>query len=175
MAMPQVDDEFAYREAVSKLLAARLRLLTISGLIPMDSSQLVLFFRTKSGITHSLDFPIDVDFNSPPALDVIIAACRPHQTSDFDDYSENKSLFYPPNFPLTTSLEIANLCLLKKQWEYEIERPEKFAKNSPVFLSIDFLRAHSGCCSNWVSVMVPAPGTITGAFAVSTVVSRSVI
>lgn len=47
MPMPQVDDEFAFREAVSKLLAARLRLSTISGLIPMDSSQLVLFFRTK--------------------------------------------------------------------------------------------------------------------------------
>ncbi|KAJ3765846.1 hypothetical protein FB446DRAFT_431266 [Lentinula raphanica] len=112
MPVPQVDDEFAYREAVSKLLAARLRLSTISGLIPMDSSQLVLFFRTKSGITHSLDFPIDVDFNSPPALDVLIAACRPHQTSDFDDYPENESLFYPPNFPLTTSLEIANLPIL---------------------------------------------------------------
>ncbi|KAJ4490907.1 hypothetical protein J3R30DRAFT_3426911 [Lentinula aciculospora] len=112
MPMPQVDDEFAYREAVSKLLAARLRLSTISGLIPMDSSQLVLFFRTKSGITHSLDFPIDVDLNSPPALDVLIAACRPHQTSDFDDYSDNESLFYPSSFPLTTSLEIANLPIL---------------------------------------------------------------
>ncbi|GAW01470.1 hypothetical protein LENED_003069 [Lentinula edodes] len=112
MPMPQVDDEFAFREAVSKLLAARLRLSTISGLIPMDSSQLVLFFRTKSGITHSLDFPIDVDQNSPPALDVLIAACRPHQTSDYDDYSDNESLFYPPNFPLTTSLEIANLPIL---------------------------------------------------------------
>ncbi|KAJ3712544.1 hypothetical protein DFJ43DRAFT_1165926 [Lentinula guzmanii] len=83
----------------------------------MDSSQLVLFFRTKSGIAHSLDFPIDVDFNSPPALDVLITACRPHQTSDFDDYPENESLFYPPNSPLTTSLEIANLSLLKKQWD----------------------------------------------------------
>ncbi|KAJ3709455.1 hypothetical protein DFJ43DRAFT_1044770 [Lentinula guzmanii] len=163
MAMPQVDDEFALTPSRS------------SGVIfPYQGTECAFAFLTmKSGIAHSLDFPIDVDFNSPPALDVLITACRPHQTSDFDDYPENESLFYPPNSPLTTSLEIANLSLLKKQWEYEIERPEKFAKNSPVFLSIDFLRAHSGCCSNWVSVMVPAPGTLTGAFAVSIFVSRS--
>ncbi|KIK68427.1 hypothetical protein GYMLUDRAFT_154244 [Collybiopsis luxurians FD-317 M1] len=111
MPVAQVNDDFAYRDAVSKLLAARSRLSTISGLIPMDSSQLVLFFRTKSGITHSLDFPIDVEFNSPPALDVLIAACRPHQTSDYD-YSDTESLFFPSNFPLTTSLEIANLPIL---------------------------------------------------------------
>jgi hypothetical protein len=62
----------------------------------------------QSGITHSLDFPIDVDYNTPPALDVLIAACRPHQTSEFDDYPDRESLFYPPNLPLTASLEIAN-------------------------------------------------------------------
>ncbi|KAF9071698.1 hypothetical protein BDP27DRAFT_1361637 [Rhodocollybia butyracea] len=114
MPVPQVDDEFAFNEATSKLLGARTRLSTISGLIQVDSSQLVLFFRTKSGITHSLDFPIDVDLNSPPALGVLTAACRPHQTSDYDDYSENESLFYPPGpaFPLTTSLEIANQPIL---------------------------------------------------------------
>jgi hypothetical protein len=55
-----------------------------------------------------LDFPIDVDYNTPPALDVLIAACRPHQTSEFDDYPDRESLFYPPNLPLTPSLEIAN-------------------------------------------------------------------
>jgi hypothetical protein len=55
-----------------------------------------------------LDFPIDVDYNTPPALDVLIAACRPHQTSEFDDYPDRESLFYPPNLPLTASLEIAN-------------------------------------------------------------------
>jgi hypothetical protein len=55
-----------------------------------------------------LDFPIDVDYNTPPALDVLIAACRPHQTSEFDDYPDRRSLFYPPNLALTASLEIAN-------------------------------------------------------------------
>ncbi|KAI3613020.1 hypothetical protein WG66_005307 [Moniliophthora roreri] len=105
---PPADDEFAYRESVSRLLAARNRVSTVSGFIPLDPSHLILFFRTKSGITHSLDFPIDVDYNTPPALDVLIAACRPHQTSDLNDYSDHESLFYPPNLPLTTSLEIAN-------------------------------------------------------------------
>lgn len=107
-AVPPAEDEIAYREGVSRLLVARNRVATISGTIPLDPSHLILFFRTKSGITHSLDFPIDVDYNTPPALDVLIAACRPHQTSDLNDYSDNESLFYPPNLPLTTSLEIAN-------------------------------------------------------------------
>jgi hypothetical protein len=62
----------------------------------------------QSGITHSLDFPIDVDYNAPPALDVLIAACRPHQTTDLDDYDEHESLFFPPNLALTTSLELSN-------------------------------------------------------------------
>lgn len=46
--------------------------------------------------------------DTPPALDVLIAACRPHQTSDLDAYGDRESLFFPPNLPLTTSLEIAN-------------------------------------------------------------------
>ncbi|KAG7096088.1 hypothetical protein E1B28_006764 [Marasmius oreades] len=102
------EDDIAYRESVSRLLIASTRVSTISGYIPLDPSHLILFFRTKSGITHSLDFPIDVDYNTPPALDVLIASCRPHQTSDSNDYSDTESLFYPPNLPLTTSLELAN-------------------------------------------------------------------
>ncbi|KAF9053865.1 hypothetical protein BDZ89DRAFT_938657 [Hymenopellis radicata] len=102
------ENELVYRDHVSRLLAAKNTVFSISGRIPLDPSQLVLFFRTKSGITHSLDFPIDVDYNTPPALDVLIAACRPHQTSDLDSYADHESLFYPPNLPLTTSLEIAN-------------------------------------------------------------------
>ncbi|KAG7445361.1 uncharacterized protein BT62DRAFT_191236 [Guyanagaster necrorhizus] len=102
------EEELIYRDHISRLLTAKTRVFSISGRIPLDPSQLVLFFRTKSGITHSLDFPIDVDYNTPPALDVLIAACRPHQTSDIDSYAEHESLFFPPNLPLTTSLEIAN-------------------------------------------------------------------
>jgi hypothetical protein len=55
-----------------------------------------------------LDFPINVLEDTPPALDVLVAACRPHQTSDLDAYGDRESLFFPPNLPLTTSLEIAN-------------------------------------------------------------------
>lgn len=62
----------------------------------------------QSGITHSLDFPIDVDYDTPPALDVLIAACRPHQTAGINVYPDRDSLFYPPNLPLTATLEIAN-------------------------------------------------------------------
>ncbi|KAF5344606.1 hypothetical protein D9758_013896 [Tetrapyrgos nigripes] len=105
--LSSTDDEL-FRESVSRVLTAKNRVSTVSGLIPMDPSHLVLFFRTKSGITHSLDFPIDVDYNSPPALDVLIASCRPHQTSDLNGYGDHESLFYPPNLPLTTSLEIGN-------------------------------------------------------------------
>ena len=60
----------------------------------------------QSGITHSLDFPIDVDYDTPPALDVLIAACRPH--AQIRDDADSESLFYPTNLPLTTSLELAN-------------------------------------------------------------------
>lgn len=62
----------------------------------------------QSGITHSLDFPIDVDYDTPPALDVLIAACRPHQTAGINVYPDRDSLFYPPNLPLTATLEMAN-------------------------------------------------------------------
>lgn len=35
-----------------------------------------------------MDFPINVLEDTPPALDVLIAACRPHQTSDLRDKLE---------------------------------------------------------------------------------------
>ncbi|KAL1730798.1 hypothetical protein EV714DRAFT_236545 [Schizophyllum commune] len=106
-------DDGVFREDISALLAAKSRPFSVSGRIPIDPVQMQLFFRSASGITHSLDFPIDVDYDSPPALDVLIAACRPHQTSDLDDYTDYESLFYPPNLPLTTSLEIANHPILE--------------------------------------------------------------
>ncbi|KIY47461.1 hypothetical protein FISHEDRAFT_45220 [Fistulina hepatica ATCC 64428] len=101
------DEEVKFRDSVSRLFSIKNGPFSVSGRIPVDSSSMVLFFRTKSGITHSLDFPIDVDYNTLPALDVLIASCRPHQTSE-DNYSDPESLFYPPSLPLTTSLEIAN-------------------------------------------------------------------
>lgn len=62
----------------------------------------------KSGITHSLDFPVDIDEDVPPALDVLISSCRPHSPSGLEDFSQHESLFYPPKLPLTATLEIAN-------------------------------------------------------------------
>ncbi|KAJ6603607.1 hypothetical protein DFH09DRAFT_1124689 [Mycena vulgaris] len=103
---PSYDPEFIYRENVSRLIGAKTRPFSVSGRIPLDPSHLVLFFRSKTGITHSLDFPIDIDYNSPPALDVLIAACKRHQISGPEGLYE--SMYYPPNLPLTPSLEIAN-------------------------------------------------------------------
>ncbi|KII91868.1 hypothetical protein PLICRDRAFT_524272 [Plicaturopsis crispa FD-325 SS-3] len=102
------DNEHVLRASVAALLAAKARPYTVSGRIPLDPSSLVLFFRSKSGITHSLDFPIDVEYDTPPALDVLIAACKPHQSLGFDNYPDRESLFYPPNLPLTATLELAN-------------------------------------------------------------------
>jgi len=104
-------NDHALRTHLPALLAAKSRPFSVSGLIPLDPTNLVVFFRSKSGITHSLDFPIDVDYDLPPALDVLMAACVPHV--DDDDYSYSavpgrESLFYPPNLPLSATLEIAN-------------------------------------------------------------------
>ncbi|KAL0945876.1 hypothetical protein HGRIS_012159 [Hohenbuehelia grisea] len=110
---PGYEDEMVYRESVARLLAEKDRPTTVSGRIPVDPSHLVLFFRSKSGITHSLDFPIDVDYNTPPALDVLIAACRPHPTVNLGGLPDRESLYYPPNLPLTTTLEIANHPILE--------------------------------------------------------------
>ncbi|KAJ7155686.1 hypothetical protein C8R46DRAFT_1041042 [Mycena filopes] len=104
---PAFDPEVMYREHVSKLIAAKTRPFTVSGRIPVDPSKLVLFFRSKGGITHSLDFPIDIDYSTPPALDVLIAACKHTHTPGYDTHLY-ESFCYPPTLPLTPSLEIAN-------------------------------------------------------------------
>ena len=62
----------------------------------------------QNGVSHSLDFPIDIGYTNPPSLDVLIAACKPHPKSDFNNYGDRDALFFPPNLPLTPSLEIAN-------------------------------------------------------------------
>ncbi|KAF8331787.1 hypothetical protein F5887DRAFT_984170 [Amanita rubescens] len=106
------DEEAVYRESIARLLIAKAVPFSISGRMPVDANELILFFRTKSGITHALDFPIDLDYAAPPALEALIGACRPHQTSDSNDYVDRESLFYPTNLPLTVSLELANYPIL---------------------------------------------------------------
>lgn len=54
-----------------------------------------------------------MDFDVPPALDVLIAACRPHVPSVSDEYPESESVYYPPGLPLTTTLETANHPILE--------------------------------------------------------------
>lgn len=98
----------AYRESVGRLLDVKRKQFAVAGCVPCDSSQLVLFFRSKSGLTHSLNFPINVSEGTPHALDVLIAACQLHQTPDMDAYDDSESSFFPPNLPLTTSLETVN-------------------------------------------------------------------
>jgi len=116
--------------SIANVIATKAHPFAVSGRIPIDPATLTLFFRTKvrshprvipflprlisacqSGITHSLDFPIDVDYDTPPALDVLIAACRPHARVRED--ADVESLFYPTNLPLTTSLELANHPILE--------------------------------------------------------------
>ncbi|OCH90504.1 hypothetical protein OBBRIDRAFT_812697 [Obba rivulosa] len=102
------DAEAIYRASVSALVTAKARPFTVCGRIPVDPTTLTLFFRSKGGITHALDFPIDVDYDMPPSMDVLIAACPSYPTASPATFSESGSLFYPQNLPLTTTLEIAN-------------------------------------------------------------------
>ncbi|OSD01068.1 hypothetical protein PYCCODRAFT_1413425 [Trametes coccinea BRFM310] len=108
---PEYDTQAAYRAALATLVKAKARPFAISGRVPMDPSNLKLFFRSQSGISHSLDFPIDVDVDMPPALDTLIAACLPHPSAS--GYAENETLFYPPSLPLTATLELANHPILE--------------------------------------------------------------
>jgi len=110
-AVSDYANESLLQSSIATVIAAKARSFAITGRIPVDPATLTLFFRTKSGITHSLDFPIDVDYDTPPALDVLIAACRPHPQIGED--ADSESLFYPTNLPLTTSLELANHPILE--------------------------------------------------------------
>ena len=60
-----------------------------------------------------MDFPIDVDYDLPPSLEVLIEACRPQSPSGLEAFSTHESLFYPHNLPITTSLELANHPILE--------------------------------------------------------------
>jgi len=110
--MPQPDgynrDELIYRQQVTALIAAKDRQIAANGRIPAGSAPLVLFFRTKNGVSHSLDFPIDTGYSNPPSLDVLVAACKTHPKTDFSNYGDREALFFPPNLLLAPSLEIAN-------------------------------------------------------------------
>lgn len=105
---PGYENSPAFRDYVSRLLTASSRPYSVSGRVSLDASQLTVFFRTKSVITHSIDFPVDVEYSMPPALEVLMKTCRPHQTAEFVQYPDRQSLFYPTNLPLNSSLDLAS-------------------------------------------------------------------
>ncbi|KAF4613027.1 hypothetical protein D9613_010828 [Agrocybe pediades] len=108
-------DELLYREQVSALISAKDHQIAVSGRIPVDPAQLTLFFRGKPGITYSLDFPIDLSYNTPQPFDVLVAACRPRprQISEYDNYGpDREGICYPPTLPLVSTLELSNYPIL---------------------------------------------------------------
>ncbi|KAG6847954.1 hypothetical protein H0H93_004657 [Arthromyces matolae] len=109
MAMQGYENTAEFRDYVLQLLEATTAPFTVSGRFRLEATQLTLFFRTKAGITHSLDFPVDVDYSLPPSLEVLIATCRPHGTVDYGGYRSNRpSLLFPLDLPVNVSLDLAS-------------------------------------------------------------------
>ncbi|KAF5373458.1 hypothetical protein D9615_009480 [Tricholomella constricta] len=107
-AEPGYENDTAFRGYVSRLLSLTSSPFSVAGRVVLDVSQLTIFFRTKSGITHSLDFPVDVEYSMPPPLEVLIGTCRPHQTAEFVEFPKRQSLFYPTNLPVNSSLDLTS-------------------------------------------------------------------
>ncbi|KAG6899551.1 hypothetical protein C0993_009259, partial [Termitomyces sp. T159_Od127] len=122
-SFPGYENSPQFPDYVLQLLQATNAPFTVSGRVKLESLQLILFFRAKvcnpnsdtavhhrlclvfqDGITHSLDFPVDVDYSMPPPLEVLIATSRPHQTAGFVAYPNRTSLVYPSDLPLNLSL-----------------------------------------------------------------------
>ncbi|EJD05053.1 kinase-like protein [Fomitiporia mediterranea MF3/22] len=110
--------EPTYQSDTSMPISIRGRPFSMPGHIPLDHKALTIFFRSRhddhihsvhqSGITHALDFPMDIEAETPHVLDVLIAVCMPHATCKMDGFSDCKSLLYPPNLSLTTTLELSS-------------------------------------------------------------------
>jgi hypothetical protein len=67
-AEPGFDEALTFRDSVSRFLAARSRPFSVCGRIPFDSSQLVLFFRSKVRsscpiMTNILFTPNSIEWN----------------------------------------------------------------------------------------------------------------
>jgi hypothetical protein len=65
----------------------------------------------QSNAAHFLSFPIDVEDDDPPALDVLIAACRP-SIEPYMVAGGPPPLAYPAYLPFSTTLELANRPIL---------------------------------------------------------------
>jgi len=115
-SQPQRDgynrDELMFRQQVTALIAATSQQIIASGRVSAGPTPLVLFFRTKNGVSHCLDFPVDMAYSNPPSLDILIAACKSHPKTDFSNYGDRDALYFPENLSYTPSFEIANHLIL---------------------------------------------------------------
>jgi hypothetical protein len=69
-------------------------------LLPLQIICATLMGQYQTAVAHSIDFPIDADHSTPPALDVLITTCYP--------MDEGGTLVYPPTLPLTITLELSD-------------------------------------------------------------------
>ncbi|KAF8578825.1 hypothetical protein K439DRAFT_1361128 [Ramaria rubella] len=111
--------DLEFQRAVGRFLESKDRPFTVSGsiLIP-DNDPLILFFRTSSGISHSLPFPLKTDIlHQLPALNVLLAACETAPGSPFDaalpiaeslETDRELPLVWPSIHPFSTTFELAN-------------------------------------------------------------------
>ncbi|KAF7293849.1 hypothetical protein HMN09_01180900 [Mycena chlorophos] len=138
---PGYNAEEVYAQNVGRLIAAKTRPFSVSGRIPLDPAHLVLFFRAKvrlidslhanSGLreAHRQAHLIPLTSPSTPTT-----TAHPHSTSSSQHASTTSSpsllrptflsgglgdaaavheaYYFPPNMPLTPSLELANHPLL---------------------------------------------------------------
>ncbi|KAF8523708.1 hypothetical protein BU17DRAFT_43689 [Hysterangium stoloniferum] len=108
------DDEFD--RAVSRFLAVKDETFAVSGSIPMpDVESTILFFRTSSGLSHSLPFPLKTDsMHQLPALNVLLATCETAPdafntaagTPGTD--SHDVPLVWPSHLPFSTTFDLAS-------------------------------------------------------------------
>jgi hypothetical protein len=59
-------------------------------------------------VTQSLVFPINVDEDAPPALDVLIATCQPQHRPIYSTQAALDPLVYPSDLPISATLDIAS-------------------------------------------------------------------
>jgi len=112
------DDEFD--RAVSRFLAVKDEAFAVSGSIPMrDAESTILFFRTSSGLSHSLPFPLKTDsMHQLPALNVLLAACETAPdafNTGVGIPAINKHdvpLVWPSHLPFSTTFDLASYPVL---------------------------------------------------------------
>jgi len=82
----------------------------------MESESTILFFKTSTGATHSLPFPLRTDrFNQSPAFDALLAECEANSTStdyglglDVPKARMSKPRVWSLKHPFSLSFDLAN-------------------------------------------------------------------